>query len=92
VKLFLLRPRDNHPLDGLPDNPWKNDGTLCVGMVIRAETYAQAREAASEAAGAENAGGADVWSKEEMTTCTEITQEGPLEIIMAEDLAEEAHR
>ena len=93
MKIFLLLPRDDRPWTSTIHDPWKNSGALCNGVVIRAETYAQAREMAAGNAGAENAADTfNPWLQEDWTSCTEITQEGPAEVIMSDDLGEEEYR
>lgn len=87
MKLYLIRPNEDLPKD---DNPWEPWYDKAFGFVVRAETEQQARRMAQDNHGDEN----DVWGensvthciepwlKDKYTSCVEITQDGPAEMII----------
>ena len=73
MKLWLLRPIDDK---APPWSPWYDK---CFGMVIRAESQFDARAIAMEWANSEcNA----AWQSESLSSCEELTVDGPAQPIM----------
>ena len=68
MKLWLLRPKKNIPFFDVVE-----------GFVIRAETERNARKMASKACGDEGPG---LWKLKTLSTCVELTSNGPEEIIV----------
>ena len=77
MKLWLLRPLQPLPKD--IKNPWKPWYDRAFGFVVRAEYEDEAREIAGKEAGAENPG---AWLNSNLSTCIELTPDGPAEIVM----------
>ncbi len=69
MKLWLLRPAEGW-------DPWYDKA---FGFVVRAETEADARKLVAPRAGQE---GEHVWLNYNLTTCVELTQNGPAEIVI----------
>jgi hypothetical protein len=74
AKLFLLRPNEGHEAW----NPWYDK---CFGMVIRAENEALARSIASAPINHGDEGD-HVWLDHDAVTCTELTNVGPIGLII----------
>jgi hypothetical protein len=78
MKLWLLRPSEEFP-EGTksPWEPWKD---TVVGFVVRAEMEEDARGLADAEAGDE--GNDDPWLDEQLSTCVELTADGPAEVVI----------
>jgi len=82
MKLWILR-----PVEPLPDiwDPWYDK---CFGMVVRAKTEAEARKATEIGyeIGCELAdnGGDNPWLDPLLTSCTELSEDGPEEVILSD--------
>jgi len=75
--VWVLRPRDDRPDDDDPWDPWYDK---CFGMVIRAETEAEAREVAQDNAECEVGYGKDkpeVWTDPDISDCVPIEEYHP---------------
>lgn len=79
MKLWELRPIDFPNDYSGPKDPWNPWYDKAFGMIVRAETEAQAREIASENCWDE---GAKAWLNTTFSTCSELLQDGPVEVIM----------
>lgn len=80
MKLWLLRPAVYTKEHGYVHGLWMPWYDKAFGFVIRAETEQQAREMAAalqEANELEHA-----WRDQASSTCTELTAEGPAQIVM----------
>lgn len=89
--LWLLRPKNFLPADDNPWNPWYDK---CFGFVIRADSEKEARKLANENGRDECRGeffGKRVsntttpWLDEEYSTCVEVPDIGPSEIVMQDN-------
>jgi hypothetical protein len=77
------------PIDGLPNDPWIPCYDCCFGFVVRAETEQEAREFAEKEAGDESDKSRStrtplrkVWLDAALTTCTELTTDGEVGIVI----------
>lgn len=79
MKLWLLRPvgYDDPHADAPP--PWEPWYGRTFGMVVRAPDEAAARAEAGRTAGPE---GKQAWIDPALSTCVELTGNGPLEVII----------
>ena len=78
IKLWLLL-----PIVGLDaDNPWEPWYDKVFGVVVRAETEAEARQFANAIGGEENTDGEDVWLKAKYSTCEELKADGVRGVVM----------
>jgi hypothetical protein len=92
MHLWLLRPRFD--VLGRPAHPWTPPWDKTMGVLVRAETDAEARRLAQTKAGSEGLGiyrafGLDedelaenVWLTSEWTTCDELTAGGEPGVIL----------
>jgi hypothetical protein len=79
MKLYLLRPIDDHPAW----EPWYDKA---FGFVVRAPDEATARQMA-QGAGGDEVGYTNTipaWTEADMTTCVELTADGPAEVIIGD--------
>ena len=88
MKVFILRPKNELPVN---DNPWEPWYDKIFGFIIRADNEKEAREIANENAGDENIGEFlskktantnTPWLDEKYSTCVEISNEGGKGLIM----------
>lgn len=73
VRLWVLQPIDE---DNVPWRPWYDK---CFGLVVRAETDAEARRIAGDNADCE---GVRAWLDATLSTCCELTADGPDGVVM----------
>ena len=79
MKLWILKPNDNLPVD----NPWSPWYDKVFGFVIRAKTEKEAREMANNKAKDENKEGVkNVWLNPKYSKCIVLRNIGKIEIIM----------
>jgi hypothetical protein len=71
LKLFLLRPVAE----------WKPWYDKCNGAVVRTTSEEEARKAMSQVSGDE---GVDVWLDPKLTTCVELSADGPPEMVISD--------
>ena len=85
MKLWILRPL-GYNADWYGVGRWKPWYDKVFGVVVRAETEAQAREIAQERGADECRDGRfkllDTWLDPEQTTCELLTGEGPAGLVM----------
>lgn len=78
TKLWLLRPIVKY---GKFD-PWEPWYDKCFGFVIRASSELEARGIANQNAGDENREIDSPWLNPKYSSCTELEQKGPVELVI----------
>lgn len=78
---YAIRDDSERPPDGISpmEWPWIMWYDMVFGLVVRAETEMHARELASTYHSNE---GQRAWLDQRFSTCTELTTEGPAEVIL----------
>lgn len=84
MRLWLLERRDDRPAE--PD-PWAPQWDTATGVVVRAETEAQARSLADSCRTDENMRGIRPWLLDQYTSCTELTADGEPEILLIDGIS-----
>lgn len=88
MKLWILRPVENRPLN---DDPWEPWYDKCFGFIVRSDTEQGARQYAHAGAGDENRGKflskpisntKGPWLDPRYSTCEELTPDGDAGIVM----------
>lgn len=79
MKLWLLEPLSDLEPGFSPWVPWYDKA---FGFVVRAETEEQARELAHAQGGDENRAEHEPWKNPLLSSCKELTAEGPAEVVI----------